>query len=74
MKRWLLAGFLFCTPLFLSPYTLAATINTFASQMGGSNLVQLVHGEIPLLTATYAGTAQQGTFPNALIFETNIAP
>jgi hypothetical protein len=68
MKRWILATLLFVTPAF------AATMNTYASQLGGANLVQLVPGELPMLTATYAGTALQNAFPRAVIFETNVAP
>lgn len=68
MKRWMLAALLFVTPAF------AATMNTYASQLGGANLVQLIPGELPMLTTTYAGTALQNTFPRAVIFETNVAP
>lgn len=68
MKRWMLAAMLLVTPAF------AATMNTYASQLGGANLVQLIPGELPLLTTTYAGTALQNSFPRAVIFETNVAP
>lgn len=68
MKRWLLAALLLLTPAF------AATMNTYASQLGGANLVQLIPGELPMLTTTYAGTLLQNKFPRALIFETNVAP
>jgi hypothetical protein len=68
MKRWMLAALLFATPAF------AASMNTYASQLGGANLVQLIPGELPLLTTTYAGTPLQNAFPGAVIFETNIAP
>ena len=68
MKCWVLAASLFVTPAF------AATMNTYASQLGGTNLVQLIPGELPMLTTTYAGTAQQNVFPRAVTFETNVAP
>ncbi len=68
MKSWILSALLFATPAF------AATMNTYASQLGGANLVQLIPGELPMLTTTYAGTALQNTFPGAVIFETNVAP
>lgn len=68
MKLRMLAALLFVTPAF------AATTNTYASQLGGANLVQLIPGELPLLTTTYAGTALQTSFPRAVIFETNVAP
>lgn len=68
MKRWMLAALLFTTPAF------AASMNTYASQLGGANLVQLVSGELPLLTTTYAGTPLQGANLGVLIFETNVAP
>ena len=68
MKRWMLAALLLATPAF------AATMNTYASQLGGTNLVQLIPGELPMLTTTYAGTLLQNTFPGALIFQTNVAP
>jgi len=74
MKRWLLAALLVCTPTLIPIRAFGATINTFASQLGGANLVQMVHGETPLLTATYAGTALQGAHPDALIFQTQVAP
>jgi hypothetical protein len=68
MKRWMLAALLFVSPAF------AATMNTYGSQLGGANLVQLVPGELPMLATTYAGTSLQNTFPRAVIFETNLAP
>jgi hypothetical protein len=68
MKRWMLIALLFTTPAF------AASMNIYASQQGGTNLIQMIPGELPLLTTTYAGTALQNTFPTALIFQTNIAP
>jgi len=49
-------------------------MNTYASQLSGANLVQLIPGELPVLTTTYAGTALQTSFPRAVIFETNVAP
>ena len=68
MNRWMLAAVLFVTPAF------AATMNTYASQLGGANLVQLIPGELAILTTTYAGTALQNTFPDAVIFQTNVVP
>ena len=68
MTRWMLAILLMTTPAF------AASMNTYASQMGGANLVQLIPGELPLLTTTYAHTALQSTFPTDLVFETSVAP
>jgi hypothetical protein len=68
MKRWILAVLLFVSPAF------AASMNTFASQLGGTNLVQLIPGEMPPLTTTYAGTPLQSANPGVLIFETDIAP
>jgi hypothetical protein len=68
MKHWMLAALLFVTPAF------AATMHTYASQLGGANLVELVPGELPPLTPTYAGTPLQNTFPHDLIFETQVAP
>jgi hypothetical protein len=68
MKRLILAVVLFATPAF------AATMNTYASQLGGTSLVQLVPGEFPSLTPTYAGTPLQNMFPGVLIFQTAIAP
>jgi hypothetical protein len=59
MKRRMLAALLFETPAF------AGTINTYSSQFGGANLVQLVPGELPMLTTPYAGTSLQNTFPRA---------
>ena len=74
MRRWSLAALLLCFPAWISTLGFGATINTFASQLGGTNLIQMVHGETPLLTTTYAGTALQSTHPDALIFQTQIAP
>ena len=68
MKRWILAVLLLAAPAF------AASMNTFASQLGGTNLMQLIPGEMPLLTATYAGTSLESANPGVLIFETDIAP
>lgn len=68
MTRWMLAILLFATPAF------AASMNIYASQMGGANLVQLIPGELPLLTTTFAKTALQNTFPTDLVFKTNVAP
>jgi len=68
MKRWILAVLIFTTPAF------AASMNTYASQLGGTNLVQLIPGEFPLLTTTYAGTPLQSANPGVLIFETDVAP
>ena len=68
MKRWILAVLLLAAPAF------AAGMNTFASQLGGTNLMQLIPGEMPLLAATYAGTPLQSANPGVLIFETDIAP
>ena len=69
MKRLVLISLLFAL-LFVSP-AFAATMNTFASQKAGNQLVQLIPGRDPLLTDTFAGT---GTFPNELVFETQLAP
>ena len=68
MKRWMLIALLFTTPAF------AASFNIYASQLGGTNPIQMIPGQFPALTTTYAGTALQNTFPRALIFQTNIAP
>jgi len=68
LKRLLLLALLFATPAF------AATLNTFALQSGGNSLVQLIPGESLLLTDTYAGTSMMSTYPNALVFETSLAP
>lgn len=68
MKRWLLVTLLLVTPAF------AATMSTFASQLGGSQLVQMIPGQIPILSDTFAGTSFQGTYPDALIFQTSFAP
>jgi hypothetical protein len=51
MKGWIFAILLIAAPAF------AASMNTFASQLGGANWVQLIPGEMPLLTTTYAGTS-----------------
>jgi hypothetical protein len=68
MKGWIFAILLIAAPAF------AASMNTFASQLGGANWVQLIPGEMPLLTTTYAGTSLQSANPGVLIFETDIAP
>jgi hypothetical protein len=68
MQPSILAVLLFATPAF------AASMNTYASQLGGTNPVQLVPGEMPLLTTTYAGTPLQRANPGVLIFETVVAP
>lgn len=68
MKSWMLAALLFTVPAF------AASMNTYASQLGGANLVQLIPGEFPLLTTTYAGTPLQSANSGVLIFETDVAP
>jgi hypothetical protein len=68
MKRLLLFALLFATPAF------AATMNTFALQSGGNAAVQMVLGQNPLLTDTFAGTSMLSTYPNALVFETSLAP
>lgn len=69
MKRVLLIALLLASPAF------AATMNTYAEQLGGSpQLVQLIPGVDPTLTNTFAGTSMQGTYPGALIFETLFAP
>jgi hypothetical protein len=66
MKRWILAVLVFSAPAF------AASMNTYASQLGGANLVQLIPGELPLLTTTYAGTPLQSTSP-AFLFSKRIS-
>jgi hypothetical protein len=68
MKRYFLVTLLLIAPAF------AATMNTYASQLGGANLVQMIPGQLPMLTTTFAGTSFQGTYPNALIFQTSFAP
>lgn len=68
MKRAILIALLLTTPAF------AATMNTFASQLGGNQFVQLIPGNPASLTNTYAGTPFQGTYPNALVFVTSLAP
>jgi PEP-CTERM motif len=67
MKRWMLVMLLVVRPAF------SATMNTYASQLGGNQLVQLLPGQDPLLTDTFAGTAMQGRFPDALVFQTSFA-
>ena len=66
MFRWLLATLLFATPSF------ASSMGNFAAQQGGTNLVQLMPGQSPLLTTTFAGTQFQSTFPADLVFQTDI--
>lgn len=68
MKRILLIALLLATPAF------AATMNTFASQSGGNSMILLNPGDPVLLTNTFAGTPMQSTYPNALVFETDLAP
>jgi hypothetical protein len=68
MKRWMLAALFFATPAF------AARMNSYASQLGGANLVQLVLREFPLLATTCAGTPLQSANSGVLILETNVAP
>ena len=68
MTLWRFAALLFVTPAF------GASMNTYASQLGGTKMVQLIPGELPTLTTTYAGTPFRNQFPDALIFETNVAP
>jgi hypothetical protein len=68
MKRLLLFALLFATPAF------AATMNTFALQSGGNQAIEMIPGENPLLTNTFAGTSMLSTYPNALVFETSLAP
>jgi hypothetical protein len=68
MKRWMLAALFFATPAF------AARMNSYATQLGGANLVQLVLREFPLLTTTCAGTPLQSANSGVLILETNVAP
>jgi hypothetical protein len=72
MKRLVLISLLFSL-LLVSP-AFAATMNTFASQKGGSQLIQLIPGLDPILTNTFAGTPMQGKFPSDLVFETLLAP
>jgi len=67
MKRILLSALLLATPAF------AATMNTSAIQ-AGSMLVPLNPGDPQLLTNTFAGTPFQNTYPNALVFQTDLAP
>jgi len=45
-----------------------------ALQSGGNSAVQMILGENPLLTDTFAGTSMLSTYPNALVFETSLAP
>ena len=68
MKRLLFVALLFATPAF------AASMNTFALQSGGNQVLQMIPGEDPVLTDTYAGTSMISTYPNALVFETGFAP
>jgi len=68
MQRWMVFVLLFATPAF------AASMNTYASQAGGANLIQLIPGQDPLLIPTFAGTPLQSTYPGVLVFETNLAP
>jgi hypothetical protein len=69
MKRVLLITLLLVSPAF------AATMNTYAQQLGAiPPLEQLVPGQDPTLTNTFAGTSMQGSFPSDLIFETMFAP
>ena len=68
MKRLFLFAFLLATPAF------AATMNTFGLQSGGNQVVQMIPGANPLLTDTYAGTSMLRQYPNALVFETSLAP
>jgi hypothetical protein len=68
MKRILLIALLLGTPAF------AATMNTFASQLGGNSLILLNPGDLVPLTNTFAGTPMQSTYPNALVFQTDLAP
>lgn len=68
MKRILLIALLLATPAF------AATMNTYASQSGGNSLILLIPGDPVLLTNTFAGTPMQGAYPNALVFQTDLAP
>lgn len=68
MKRLLLLALFLATPAF------AATMNTFALQSGGNAAVQMILGQNPLLTDTFAGTSMLSTYPNALVFETSLAP
>jgi hypothetical protein len=68
MKRILLIALLLATPAF------AATMSTFASQSGGNSFKQLIPGDPMSLTNTFAGTPFQNTYPNALVFETDLGP
>ncbi len=68
MQRWMVFVLFLTTPAF------AATMNTYASQAGGANLIQLIPGQDPLLIPTFAGTPLQSTYPGVLVFETNLAP
>lgn len=72
MKRSLATSL--CGLLLLGMPVFAATMNTYASQQGGMQLVPLNPGQSPLLTTTFAGTPQQGLHPNALIFQTSFVP
>lgn len=64
----ILIALLLVTPAF------AATMNTYASQFGGNQFIQMNPGDLPSLTDTFAGTAFQSTYPNALIFVTSLLP
>ena len=66
MIRWILSALLFVTPAF------ATSMSNFASQQGGSNLVQMMPRQSPRLTTTFAGTQFKTTFPSDLIFQTNV--
>jgi len=68
MIRWILSALLIVTPAF------ATSMSNFASQQGGSNLVQMTVGQSPRLTTSFAGTQFQNTFPTDLIFQTNLDP
>ena len=59
--------------LLLTTSAFATSVNTFASQLGGTNLVQMISSQSPMLTSTFAGTQFQNTFPTDLIFQTNVS-
>jgi hypothetical protein len=67
MKRILLIALLLATPAF------AATMRTSAIQ-AGNTLVPLNAGDPMALTTTFARTPMQNTYPNALVFQTDLAP
>jgi PEP-CTERM motif len=67
MNRFILPALL----LFVTP-ALATSTSNFASQQGGSSLVQMMPRQTPRLTTTFAGTQFQNTFPTDLIFQTNV--